>query len=87
MDVGIRELRSHLSHYLERVQGGDEVVVTERGAAIARIVPIAGGRAIDRLIADGLVTPAANMGRGRRRPGRRVRADRTVSDLVAEQRR
>jgi prevent-host-death family protein len=85
MEVGIRELRNHLSDYLERVREGDEVVVTDRGVAVARIVPIDGGRALDRLIAEGLVTPAAKLKRSP--PRRRVRAAGTVSDLVADQRR
>ena len=85
MEVGIRQLRNNLSDYLERVQDGDEVVVTDRGSAVARIVPIAGGRAFDRLVAEGLVTPAPNPTRSR--PSRRVRAKGIVSDLVADQRR
>lgn len=40
-DVGIRELRDHLSRYLERVQAGEELTVTDRGRPIARLVPIA----------------------------------------------
>lgn len=85
MEVGIRELRGHLSDYLARVRGGDELVVTDRGTAFARIIPITGGRALDRAIAEGLVTPAPS---GRRaRPARRVNGRGTVSDLVGEQRR
>ncbi|MGH8902079.1 MAG: type II toxin-antitoxin system Phd/YefM family antitoxin [Egibacteraceae bacterium] len=30
MEVGIRELRDHLSRYLDRVRDGDELVVTDR---------------------------------------------------------
>ena len=52
-EAGIRELRDHLSHYLERVQAGEEVVVTDRGRAIARVLPIDGERTIDRLIQEG----------------------------------
>jgi len=85
MDVGIRELRNNLSSYLDSVRSGDEVVVTDRGTAVARLVPTTGGRALDRLIADGLVTPAVN--RARRPLGNRVKAVGTVSELVAEQRR
>jgi prevent-host-death family protein len=85
MEVGIRQLRNNLSDYLEQVRDGGEVVVTDRGAAVARIVPIPGGRAIDRLVADGLVTPAASATRNRLR--RRVRSAATVSDLVSDQRR
>ncbi len=48
-EVGVRALRDHLSRYLEQVQAGEELVVTERGRGIARLVPIDGERAIDRL--------------------------------------
>jgi prevent-host-death family protein len=85
VEVGIRELRTHLGDYLEHVRGGGEVVVTDRGAAVARIVSIGEGRALDRLIAEGLVTPAARPTRGT--PKRRVRAAGSVSDLVDDQRR
>jgi prevent-host-death family protein len=85
MEVGIRELRRQLSDYLGRVRAGDEVIVTDRGTAFARIVPITGGRAIDRAVAEGLVTPAPKSTRSR--PSRRVRGGGTVSELVAEQRR
>jgi len=33
-------LKSELSRYLRLVKGGDEIVVTERGVPIARLVPI-----------------------------------------------
>lgn len=85
MDVGIRDLRDNLSRYIDRVRGGDELVITDRGSAVARLVPLEGGRALDRLIAEGVVTPAAK--RRRSRPETRVRARGGVSDLVAEQRR
>jgi prevent-host-death family protein len=38
--VGIRELKTHLSRYLKSVKAGSEIVVSERGRAIARITPI-----------------------------------------------
>ncbi|MGH2988058.1 MAG: type II toxin-antitoxin system Phd/YefM family antitoxin [Solirubrobacterales bacterium] len=37
--VGIRELRQHLSRYIERVKEGEDLVVTERGREVARLVP------------------------------------------------
>ena len=83
-EIGIRELRDHLSRYLERVQLGEEVVVTDRGRAIARVVPMSGERTIDRLIREGRVTPARTRKRTLPKP---IRAKGTVSDLVAEQRR
>lgn len=83
-EVGIRELRDHLSQYLDRVQAGEEVVVTDRGRAIARVLPMSGERTIDRLIREGRVTPARTRERSLPTP---LKTKRTVSDLVAEQRR
>lgn len=37
--AGIAELKAHLSRYLASVKEGGEVLVTERGRTIARIVP------------------------------------------------
>jgi prevent-host-death family protein len=38
--AAIAVLKARLSRYLDRVKAGEEVVVTERGRPIARIVPI-----------------------------------------------
>lgn len=37
--VGVRELRQNLSQYLDRVKAGEDLVVTERGAVVARLIP------------------------------------------------
>lgn len=37
--VGVRELRQNLSKYLDRVKAGEDLVVTERGREVARLVP------------------------------------------------
>jgi len=84
MEVGVRELRNNLSRYLDRVRGGEEVVVTDRGHAIARVLPFGTERVLDRLIAEGVVTPAQ---RPKRRAGKPIKSKGTVSDLVADQRR
>jgi prevent-host-death family protein len=84
VEVGVRELRDHLSRYLSAVQSGDEITVTEHGRAVARLVPIDLPRPLDRLVAEGLVTPATSA--KTRRTGKRVKAKGLVSDLVAEQR-
>jgi prevent-host-death family protein len=84
-EAGIRDLRDHLSRYLERVRSGEVLTVTDRGRPIARLVPVDGPHTLDRLIAEGLVTPAVT--RERRRPTTRVAVTGPVSDLVAEQRR
>jgi prevent-host-death family protein len=82
MEVGIRELRADLSRWVKRVQGGEEVVVTDRGKAVARLVPLDGERTIDRLIREGLVTPAPN--RGSRTLPEPIEGAGPLSDLVTE---
>lgn len=85
MEVGVRELKNNLSRYLARVGEGGEVIVTDRGRAVAKITPIGTERTIDRLIAQGIVTPAVAVKRPA--PRSRVRAKEPVSPLVADQRR
>ena len=82
--AGVRELRDHLSRYLEIVRDGTEVTVTDHGKAVARLVPLDQPRVIDRLIAEGLISSAEST--KQKRPVRRIRTKGTVSDLVAEQR-
>jgi prevent-host-death family protein len=84
--VGVRDLKNNLSRYLDRVQGGEEVIVTERGRPVARISPIDHpSHRLAALIASGAVQPPKS--RVRRRPERRIKAKGSVSELVAEQRR
>ncbi len=77
-------MRNNLSKYLDKVADGEELVVTERGRAIARVLPVHADRAIDRLIAEGVVVPAARRERSGSRP---VKSNGRVSDLVVDQRR
>ena len=37
--VGIRELKNHLSKYVRQAEGGDVVVVTDRGRIVAELRP------------------------------------------------
>jgi prevent-host-death family protein len=53
--VGIRELRENLSSYIDRASSGEEIVITDRGKRVARIV---GPSKLDRLIAEGRARPA-----------------------------
>ena len=38
--ASVSDIKAHLSAYLDRVKRGEEVVVTERGVPIARLVPM-----------------------------------------------
>jgi antitoxin (DNA-binding transcriptional repressor) of toxin-antitoxin stability system len=55
--VGVRELRQNLSVYLDRLKTGTVFRVTERGRAVALLIPIPQhSTAIERLIASGRAT-------------------------------
>lgn len=36
--IGVRELRQHASHYLEKVKDGEVVEITDRGKLVALLV-------------------------------------------------
>jgi len=38
--VGIRDAKMHLSKYIKMVQKGTEVIITDRGRPVGKIVPI-----------------------------------------------
>ncbi len=38
--IGVRELRQHASQYLARVERGENLEITDRGRAVAMLVPI-----------------------------------------------
>jgi len=47
--AAVSKLKAGLSEYLARVKAGEEVIVTERGKPIAKIVPFGGNRRRFRL--------------------------------------
>jgi prevent-host-death family protein len=85
--VGVRELKSRLSHYLRLTKAGESVIITERGQPIGRIVPeqqplserLAALTATGLAQWNGLPLPPA-------RPVARTRGDQTVADLLVEDR-
>ena len=84
-EVGIKALRADISRWIETARHHD-VVITDRGRPVARLVAIGEHPALDQLIARGLVRVPT-------RPAKRldvsdaVKARGTVSDLVSKQRR
>lgn len=44
VEVALRDLRNHTADLLQRVEAGEELVITKRGKPVARLVPIAAGR-------------------------------------------
>lgn len=61
--VGVAELRQNLSVYLRRVRQGERLVVTDRNRPVAELGPAPStGPALDRLIAEGKVSPPRRFG-------------------------
>jgi prevent-host-death family protein len=86
--VGVRELKNQLSRYLKMVQNGEEILVTERGRFVARIVPaemLSLKQAMEPLLREGLVQWSGGKPRGASR--RPVIRGRTLADIVIEDRR
>ncbi len=95
MDISVRELKNHLSECLRRVRAGEELVVTSRGKAVARLVPPRGGwpertseqAAIDRFRSLPWVRPGVGEKTGLPAPLIRIGpGEKTLADIVSEQR-
>ena len=75
-EVGAFEAKSRLGALLDQVERGEEIVITRRGRAVARLVPAQPGfdRAKARRAADGIL----ELSRGLRLDGLKIK------DLIAE---
>lgn len=87
MDVAVTELRAHLSDWLERARAGGEVVITDRGIPVARLVGLDSTGTLERLTTEGVIGRAATARRPTASERARPRPRRPVSDLVGDQRR
>lgn len=85
IEVGVRDLKNNLSRYLDQVEAGVEVVVTDRGRRVARLTAIDAvvNNRLEALVEAGLVRAPSSKERRRPVP---LAASGSVSDLVAEQR-
>jgi len=83
MDVGVRELKSKLSEYLARAAAGEDVVVTDRGRPIARIVATHGRSDVERGIDEGWIDPPRRHSLGE---AVRTRSPRSVLEVLDEDR-
>jgi prevent-host-death family protein len=85
--IGIRELKATLSECVREVRAGRTIVVTDHGQPVARIIP-EGISLRDRV--EALRKSGAIVWSGRRlrpaKPAGKVRAGKTVADLVVENR-
>ncbi len=87
MDVSVSVLRAELSGWIDRVRAGEEVVVTERGTPVARLVPVAAAPLLEQLTEQGVLGRPRRADRPPARGQGRVHADGPVAALVEEGRR
>lgn len=57
MTVGTRDFRDQLSKYLDLVEAGEELVITDHGRERARVLPAGHETTFERLVREGKVTP------------------------------
>ena len=79
--VGIRDLRDHLSHYLDLVRDGTSISVTDHGHVIAAIVPMRFSQHTLDLAARGDVR-LPRLPKGDARTWPRVPIDGGTDDLI-----
>jgi prevent-host-death family protein len=79
--VGVRDLKTRFSEYLARASGGEEIVVTDRGRPIARIVAYDSASSIEQGIEEGWVDAPR---RTRLEPTVRHRGNDAVLTVLAE---
>lgn len=93
MEVSIREMKNRLSKYLKLVQTGKDVVITDRGRPVARLMPVkpaaeeTEAEVIERIKALPWVRPG-NGGKvkGAKHPIPWKPGDKLASDIVLEDR-
>jgi len=91
IEVSVRELKSRLSHYLRKLEEGEQITVTKRGKPVTTISSSPPNRSLDEKLRDmaarGLITYS---GRKFVPPKRRVKLigeGPTISETVLEDRR
>jgi prevent-host-death family protein len=85
--VGIRELKGHLSEYVQQVKEGATLVITERGKPVSRMLPIAASpeERLAQLAAAKLVAWSGRKVRPAS-PVARLEGGKTVAEILLEDR-
>jgi prevent-host-death family protein len=86
MEVGIRELKAHLSDYVARAAAGEAFTVTDRGEPRALLVPVSGADELDRGLAEGWVTRRSMKAPGPAVPADPIQGTPRSEEILAEDR-
>jgi prevent-host-death family protein len=87
MDVAVTALRAHLGQWIDAARDGTDVVITDRGTPVARIIGLESTSVIDSLTEAGVISRPTNSTRPVAGGGHRPSPKRPVADIVSEQRR
>ena len=85
IEVGIRDLKARLSHYLREMKSGNSIIVTDRGRPVGRITAMESSPRIAELAKAGVLQWSGK----KFKPGEagiKVRGGRKVADLLLENR-
>lgn len=88
LTVGVRELKSQLSKYLRQVKAGRTIVITEHGKVVAHLGPA--GQSVEEKMRAMVKAGLAEWNGKRLPPVKtvvRVRGNKTVAELLIEDRR
>jgi prevent-host-death family protein len=90
MQMGLREANQRFSYLMKRVKSGETVLITERGKAVAVVMPIGNTAdkwesALDRLDEAGLIIRATKS--GPMRPFKRIHIEgESLSETLSRER-
>jgi len=86
MEIGIAAFRADMKRWIEEVRTGEEVIITDRGVAVARLIGVDAAPILEQLERDGILHLPRTVARPKAAAHARIPATRPVSDLVSEQR-
>jgi len=87
VDVTVSRFRAELKDWLERARSGEEVVLTEHGVPIARVVGVRRESALERLTREGVISKPPRSPRPKLTPDDLIEASGLVSTYISEHRR
>ncbi len=96
MKASVREFKARLSMYLQKADNGEDVVITSRGRPVARLLAIATAASPEPAASElerrlkripGMLAAREGKPRGSARPIAIGRGQRTLAELVLEDRR
>jgi prevent-host-death family protein len=87
MDVTLSDLRARLSEWVDRARSGDEILVTDWGVPVARLLGVDPAPLPDRRTAEGVINRVERTSRPKVTNRRRIPSTASVADLITGQRR